>query len=1299
MKRQKKAFSRLREQAESFLRQQGSRSLLRSEQASRLIDNLWNKHEKKSFSSEEVRLLVHELDVRHIELEMQNESLREARQAAETARDEYAGLYDFAPVGYVTVDEKSVIIRANACAAKFLGREKNFLLNQPFSLFIDRENMDTYHLCHRAAVRKKEARICEVKMLRRDGNRFYAQLDCIASPDGSGSHCRITISDITRCRKAEQEAEHAYAELMQIKEATEAANRAKSIFLANMNHELRTPLNGILGYAQIMEDDENLTEEQKEGMQIIQHSGEHLLRLINDVLDLAKIEGEKLELLPTDFSLEVFLKDVVELFRLRAGQKNLGFRFETDRLPVRIRADEKRLRQVLLNLLSNAVKFTDAGFIRLRIKVTDNSEMIRHEARCSSPAASSTVLHVEVEDTGIGIAAHHIEKIFMPFQQASEPSRQTEGTGLGLAITQQLLLMMGGRLNVESRIGAGSRFWFEITLPEVGAKTAPGKPKSRIIGYEHAAEKQKKHTIMVVDDLWENRSILVRLFNRLNFHTVEAADGSEAVAKTRKLFENGNLPIAIFMDLLMDGMDGLTCTRILRQDPRFQEIVIIASSSSSGVFEPHLPRSIEAGCNAFLPKPHNIDDVLAVLGENCGIQWIYSEHDEGKQDLGRTEQLPGRQSPPFSVDMEIEAAQLQSVLPATLLLVDDIPEALKILSTFLTKVGFKILVAETGKKALQSAEHVLPDLVLLDVMMPDMDGFEVCRVLKSQESTRDIPIIFTTALEDMVDKVKGFSLGAVDYITKPLQGADVLARVITHLKLHRLQQQLEAQAVELQRRSDVAEQARREAETANLAKSEFLANMSHEIRTPMNAVIGFSQLLAMLITDKKHQDYLQSIQTAGNSLLTLINDILDLSKIEAGKLEMRYEETNPRMIFEEIKQIFTLKLSTKKLEFITDIDEGLPATLVLDEIRLRQVLLNLVGNAVKFTEKGRITLSARKIRQVHDRKMDLVINVEDTGFGIPEDQQALIFEPFRQQNGQNTAKYGGTGLGLSISRRLVEMMNGELSVKSAVGTGSIFHVTLRNVAFPATHAAATRPMSPADSKQIAFTGARVLVADDVESNRAIIREWLEQVNLEVITAADGRQALLLTREYRPDLILMDIRMPVMDGYEATRQLKKNPATKQIPVIALTAFVTTAAETSKLKRRIGFDGYLFKPVNLPELFEELRRYLKYTEKPVFAMEQSGVGTVQNITAEEILEPSALARILEEEMLPASQELCGVLYIDHIMDFAQQLLELGETHRANDLKEYAGGLLECTECCDLENITDTLNEFPQIVKSLV
>ncbi len=384
-----------------------------------------------------------------------------------------------------------------------------------------------------------------------------------------------------------------------------------------------------------------------------------------------------------------------------------------------------------------------------------------------------------------------------------------------------------------------------------------------------------------------------------------------------------------------------------------------------------------------------------------------------------------------------------------------------------------------------------------------------------------------------------------------------------------------------------------EAEVANKAKSEFLANMSHEIRTPMNAVLGFADLLSNMVTDELQKNYLESIKSSGKSLLTLINDILDLSKIEAGKLELQYVFVDLHDIFNEMKSIFSLTSQKKGVEFIIDIAPNVPLLVLIDETRLRQIIINLLSNAFKFTSVGHITLSARAEQLVQNGSnggfCNLFIEVEDTGIGVREESRTKIFDSFNQQEGQSTKKYGGTGLGLAISRRLVKLMNGEIKLKSEINKGSSFNIIFERLRYT-NNKSEKSEQSIIDVKNLEFLGAKILIVDDIADNRKYLAGALMNYNLKVIQAADGSEVMGLLKTEKPDLIITDLRMPGVDGFQLKEMLTKNKDYKDILVIATSA---SAMKNSVEKvKKAGFSGFLVKPFQTKELLEELIKHIPF-----------------------------------------------------------------------------------------------------------
>ncbi len=570
--------------------------------------------------------------------------------------------------------------------------------------------------------------------------------------------------------------------------------------------------------------------------------------------------------------------------------------------------------------------------------------------------------------------------------------------------------------------------------------------------------------------------------------------------------------------------------------------------------------------------------------------------------------------------------QMKTKEKYTLLLVDDVPANIKVLIEALED-EYEIIIATNGKRGLRwASSDTPPDLILLDIMMPEMDGYEVCRRLQADPATRDIPVIFVTAINEEEEEAKGLAMGAVDYIHKPYSLSIIKARIATHLALKVQRDKLSLARAELQeanarleervaertadliatnnklleevfdhkKTAEALEQARIAAGQASKAKRNFLDNMSHEIRTPINGIVGFTSLLAVADLTEQQKSYVDMISASSERLLETVDKVLDFAKIESENLQLTGRIFRVTDLLELTCREARDKARRKGLTLRCQKNMDLPGNVVGDPYRLQQILTNILENAIKFSEQGEIVLGA-EVDSRFEGGMVLHFTIQDQGEGIPLSKQAQIFGAFNQADTSNTRKYEGTGLGLTIASLLVQMMGGKIWVESKLGVGSTFHVSLsldcvssEDDRFTAWEASEAIPQDI--GSQSGKVAARILFAEDEEVNQLLLQDLLEQEGWQVQAVANGKEAVEAYKNGEFDLVLLDIQMPEMTGHQAAaaiRSLEKKSG-GHIPIIAVTAH---AMEVDRQKcLEAGMDDYIAKPVKSTVLFQTIKRQL-------------------------------------------------------------------------------------------------------------
>ena len=509
---------------------------------------------------------------------------------------------------------------------------------------------------------------------------------------------------------------------------------------------------------------------------------------------------------------------------------------------------------------------------------------------------------------------------------------------------------------------------------------------------------------------------------------------------------------------------------------------------------------------------------------------------------------------------------------------------------------------------------------------------------------------------------------------------------------------------------------------ANQMKDDFLTSISHEIRTPMNSILGFAQLLDEMIIEKQRIDrkkriteerrlednvrenlqreYINAIKSCGEVLINLLNDILDFKKIEAGKLELQYEFFTPHSIFSDMKQIFMPKIKDKGLELIIKIDPSIPPAIFLDKLRLQQILFNLISNAIKFTIRGFIKLEVQKVGSDNPDTCDLEFSVQDTGIGISKDQLEIIFEAFKQKKGQDISLFGGTGLGLTISRHLVEMMNGVINVESEEEKGSIFKVLFKDVRKGVgLEIASVQAQEDLDTSK--FDNITILIADDNETNRTLKKQFFRSSLARFIEAENGQNAIELAKKYKPDLIIMDLQMPIMNGSDAARIIKTDDELNEIPIIADIASGDIRDSHEILE--MNFDGFLKNPYGRSQLIKELLRFLpRIVEKQL--RNRTEIDSSKEVYKLGDIAPHVRAKlpelisILKNELTMPWNHIRDTFILDEIDMFAQRVLKLGEVYEITVFTDWGNDIKRLSESCEMEKLMATLDYFPVLIKQI-
>lgn len=918
-------------------------------------------------------------------------------------------------------------------------------------------------------------------------------------------------------------------------------DRAKSAFFSNVSHEFRTPLTLMLSpLEELLDRAEIRNGPLNEDLSLVHRNGLRLLKLVNTLLEFSRIEGGRAQPVykPTDLS--ALTADLASAFRSAVENAGLELIVDCEPLDEPILVDREMWEKIVLNLVSNAFKFTFSGRITVSLRQEE------------------THIVLAVADTGGGIDQNELPRIFERFHRvAGARSRTHEGTGIGLALVKDLVLLHDGSIMAASEVGRGSRFTVKIPRrasqipaePEnnQNAKAAAVRPfvnealswlghgRERGAGESTAAPqpsaplqgKPIRGHILLADDNSDMLEYLRRILNE-HYEVHGVRDGLEALDYVRKFDVD-----LVLTDVMMPRMNGFELLRELRASSRTQSIPIILLSARAG--EEARLGGLEAGADDYLTKPFTRRELLARVDVHLNMARIRKETATALREMNERH------------------CQMIETANDSFVSTDESGRVLVWNKQAETTFGWSREEA-IGRSV---AELIAPAALLTD-------GGEIERFFKRGESS----ILGCKCIEVPAVTRNGEAL-SIEITAWPVNSRGILT-FSAFMRDIGQRKQVEADL----RAAKVA------AETANRAKSEFLSSVSHEIRTPMNAILGMADMLWESELGEAQRHYVEVFRRAGGNLLVLINDILDLSKIESGNFALEQIDFDLRETVEQVIEILSPKAEAKGLSLRAQIETGGAKSVIGDPARLQQILINLTGNAIKFTERGEVVVKVRP--RLPETPSEFEFEVCDTGIGIANDKLAIIFEDFTQAESFTTRRYGGTGLGLGISRRLVRLMGGELRVRSELHKGSafFFHAVLRI-------GSEQRVTTPA--RLSALAGQSVLIIDNNSTNRLILGEMCTAWGMDVTCCASGYEAIARVsgkNSCRFALALVDRSMPNMDGFEAAAELKQLCPEMKILIVSS----DTQAGDALRCRELGLAGHLMKPIRRAELLRQVVKTL-------------------------------------------------------------------------------------------------------------